>query len=110
MHTVVTPDGRSLEVHEEGAPAGLPVVVHHGTPMSGLQYPPHVELAREQSLRLLGYDRPGYGGSSRAPGRIVADCAADVAAIADALGLERYVTWGISGGGPHALACAALAD
>jgi pimeloyl-ACP methyl ester carboxylesterase len=109
-HHVATPDGRTLEVHEDGDPGGLAVVVHHGTPMSGLQYEPHVTLAREQGIRLLGYDRPGYGGSTRAAGRTVADCAADVHAIADALELGRFASWGISGGGPHVLACAALCD
>ena len=110
IHQVPTADGRTLEVHEEGDPSGLAVIVHHGTPMSGLQYAPHVELAHEQELRLLGYDRPGYGGSSRHRGRSVADCVADVQAIADALGLERFASWGVSGGGPHVLACAALCD
>ena len=108
--TIETPDGRALEVHEAGDPGGLPVVVHHGTPMSGLHYEPHVALAEEQGIRLIGYDRPGYGGSDRAAGRDVAACAADVHAIADALGLERFASWGISGGGPHVLACAALCD
>jgi pimeloyl-ACP methyl ester carboxylesterase len=103
-------DGRALEVHEEGDPDGFPVLVHHGTPMSGLQYAPHVELAREQGIRLVGYDRPGYGGSTRAAGRAVADCVADVTAIADALGFERFASWGISGGGPHVIACGALCD
>jgi pimeloyl-ACP methyl ester carboxylesterase len=84
--------------------------MQHGTPSSGLLYAHHAELAREQGIRLLGYDRPGYGGSPRAPGRTVADCAADVTAIADALGLDRYASWGVSGGGPHVLACAALCD
>ena len=97
-------------MHEDGDPDGLPVVVHHGTPMSGLQYEAHGELARDQGIRLLGYDRPGYGGSTRAPGRAVADCAVDVHAIADHLGLDRFASWGISGGGPHVLACAALCD
>jgi len=108
--TVATRGGRTLEVHEEGDPNGLPTIVHHGTPMAGIHYAPHVELAREQGLRLIGYDRPGYGRSTRDPGRRVADGVADVHAIADALGLERFATWGISGGGPHALACAALCD
>lgn len=107
---LTTRDGRALEVHEGGDPEGLPVLVHHGTPMAGLQYEPHVALAREQGIRLIGYDRPGYGGSTRAPGRRVKDCVDDVHAIADALELERFATWGISGGGPHALACAALCD
>lgn len=103
-------DGRFLAVYEDGDPHGVPVVVHHGTPASGLLYRSWVALAREQRIRLIGYDRPGYGGSTRHAGRSVGDCAADVEAIADALGLERFATWGISGGGPHALACAALCD
>jgi pimeloyl-ACP methyl ester carboxylesterase len=107
---VGTNDGRTLEVHEEGDPAGLPVIVHHGTPMAGIAYEPHVELAREQGIRLIGYDRPGYGPSTRAPGRRVADCVPDITDIADALELDRFATWGVSGGGPHALACAALCD
>jgi pimeloyl-ACP methyl ester carboxylesterase len=67
-----------------------------------------VEDAESRGIRFLGYDRPGYGGSDAQPGRTVADAAADVAAIADALGIERLAVWGLSGGGPHALACAAL--
>jgi len=108
--SIECPDGRRLEVHEAGDPAGLPVIVHHGTPMSGLHYVRHEELAREQGIRLIGYDRPGYGGSTRLPGRDVASCVADVHAIADALGLERFASWGVSGGGPHVLACAAQCD
>jgi pimeloyl-ACP methyl ester carboxylesterase len=107
---VRAPDGRNIEVHEEGDPAGLPVIVHHGTPMSGLAYEPHAVLACEQGIRLVGYDRPGYAGSTRRRGRLVADCVDDVHAIADALEIDRFATWGISGGGPHALACATLSD
>jgi len=108
--TVETANGRSLGVHEGGDPGGAPVVIHHGTPGSGLLYARAEALAREQGIRLIGYDRPGYGDSTRASGRSIADCAADVGAIADALGLDRYTSWGISGGGPHVLACAALCD
>jgi pimeloyl-ACP methyl ester carboxylesterase len=108
--SIETPDGRTLCVHVDGDPNGLPVIVHHGTPMSGLAYAPHVALAEEQGIRLIGYDRPGYGGSSRRPGRVVADCATDVHTIANALELDRFASWGISGGGPHVLACAALCD
>ena len=107
---VDAPGGRALAVYEDGDPNGTAVIVHHGTPDSGLLYRVWVALAQEQGIRLIGYDRPGYGGSSRHAGRNVGDCADDVEAIADALGLERYATWGISGGGPHALACAALCD
>jgi pimeloyl-ACP methyl ester carboxylesterase len=108
--TIQTRDGRTLAVHEAGEPAGLPVLFHHGTPSAGIPYGTHAALAREQGIRLIGYDRPGYGASTRAEGRRVEDCVADVTEIADALHLERFATWGISGGGPHALACAALCD
>jgi pimeloyl-ACP methyl ester carboxylesterase len=105
---VAAPDGRSLAVYEGGDPNGVPVVAHHGTPGAGLLYGPHARDAAGRGIRLIGYDRPGYGGSAPHPGRTIADAAADVAAISDALGLDRICTWGISGGGPHALACAAL--
>jgi pimeloyl-ACP methyl ester carboxylesterase len=105
---VTTPEGRTLMVQEGGDPSGRPVLVHAGTPNSRNLYRGDLELAGEQGIRLISYDRPGYGGSTPAPRRTVADCAADVRTIADALGLEKLAIWGISGGGPHALACAAL--
>ncbi len=71
-------------------------------------FAPLVDLGAERGLRHVVYFRPGYGGSDRSPGRTVADCAMDVAAIADALGIDRFFTAGGSGGGPHVLACAAL--
>jgi pimeloyl-ACP methyl ester carboxylesterase len=67
-----------------------------------------VRDAAERGLRLIGYDRPGFGDSSPQPGRTVADTAADVRVIGAELGINRLVTWGYSGGGPHVLACAAL--
>jgi pimeloyl-ACP methyl ester carboxylesterase len=108
--TIQTRDKRTLELHEAGDPAGFPVVFHHGTPSAGLPYDAHAALASEQGIRLIGYDRPGYGSSTRAKNRRVEDCVADVAEIADALRLDSFASWGISGGGPHALACAALSD
>ncbi len=105
---VDAPDGRKLAVQENGKPDGIPVLVHHGTPNSRLQYGPDVINATERGIRLISYDRPGYGGSTSQPGRTVADCAADVRAICAALDIDRLLTWGISGGGPHVLACAAL--
>ncbi len=98
------PDGRTLEVHELGDPHGFPIVTHHGTPASGPLY----DSWQTPGVRLIGYDRAGYGGSDRNRGRTISSIAADVVAVADELGLERFATWGISGGGPHALACAAL--
>jgi pimeloyl-ACP methyl ester carboxylesterase len=106
--TVRAKDGRELRIVQAGAADGLAVLVHNGTPMSRLLFRPCVEDAEQRGIRLIGYDRPGYGGSTPHPGRNVADAARDVAAIADALDIDRLATWGISGGGPHALACAAL--
>ena len=105
---VTTPDGRTLTVREGGDPDGVPVLLHGGTPNSSLLYEPHLADAAERGIRLFSYDRPGYGGSTRQPGRCAADCVADVVAICDALGVERLCVWGVSGGGPHALATAAL--
>ena len=104
--SVALADGRPLEVHELGDPEGFPIVYHHGTPGSGTLY------ARwaTPGVRLIAYDRAGYGGSARKHGRAVVDVVADITAVADALGLERFATWGLSGGGPHVLACAALCD
>ncbi len=106
--TVRTPDGRTLAVEESGDPAGRPVLAHMGTPNSRHLYGPNVRDGAARGLRLISYDRPGYGGSSPQPGRAVADCAGDVRAICAELGIGRLAMWGISGGGPHVLACAAL--
>jgi pimeloyl-ACP methyl ester carboxylesterase len=103
-----TGDGRALQVLERGDRTGLPVLVHNGTPNSRLLFERDVARAERQGIRLISYDRPGYGGSTPQPGRTVADCAEDVRVIAAGLGIERLAVWGISGGGPHALACAAL--
>jgi pimeloyl-ACP methyl ester carboxylesterase len=108
MRPVTTPDGRTLTVREGGDPDGVPVLYLAGTPGSSLLYEPHVRDAEEKGIRLFSYDRPGYGGSTRNRGRSVADCADDVAAVCDALGVQRFCVWGVSGGGPHALALAAL--
>lgn len=106
---VQTPDGRTLRVWITGVEGGTPILAHHGTPSCGIAYGPWVEDAIARHACLIGYDRAGYGGSSRDAGRAIADVVADVRAIAAALGIDRLLTWGISGGGPHALACAALA-
>ena len=107
-HELRTPDGRRLHVYEAGDPAGDLVLVHHGSPGSGLLWDRWAEDAVSRGIRLVGYDRPGYDGSDRHAGRTVADAAPDAATIADAFGISRFRTWGGSGGGPHALACAAL--
>ena len=104
-------DGRSLDVWYDDAPearGGVPLVFHAGTPASGLEFAPYTEAARRRGLRIVGWSRPGYGSSTRLPGRRVAHAAADTAAVLDHLGAQRAYVVGHSGGGPHALACAAL--
>lgn len=99
-------DGRTLHGYEaEGE--GVPVMWHHGTPNVGTPPRPLLALAAELGLRWVSFDRPGYGGSTANPGRTIADTAADAAALADTLHLDRFAVVGHSGGGPHALACAA---
>jgi pimeloyl-ACP methyl ester carboxylesterase len=108
QRTVQTADGRTLAVEEAGDPHGRAVLVHMGTPSSRRLYRPNAADAVARGLRLISYDRPGYGGSTPQPGRSVADCGGDVRAICAALKIDRLAMWGLSGGGPHVLACAAL--
>jgi pimeloyl-ACP methyl ester carboxylesterase len=103
-------DGRTLHVYDHGEPDAHVVVQHHGTPGSGLAYPPDVAKASERGLRAITYDRAGYGGSTPNPGRSVADVVPDIEDVLDALGVERYVSVGGSGGCPHSFACGALSD
>ena len=81
---------------------------HHGSPQTGAPLEPLVVAAAARGIRLLSDARPSYGGSSPKPGRDVASAAADVALVADALGIDRFAVMGASGGGPHLLACATL--
>ena len=101
------PDGRRLDVYVAGG-EGTPVVFHHGSPSSGIDFPPLVTALTERGLRFVGYSRAGYGSSSRRPGRSVADVVEDVRAILDHLGADEAYAYGWSGGGPHAIACGAL--
>jgi pimeloyl-ACP methyl ester carboxylesterase len=108
-HEIHLPDGRSLVAYDAGVPDGgarLTVVWHHGSPHTGVLYEPLLSLAADRAIRLVTYARPSYGGSSPDVGRSVASAASDVAALADALGIDRVAGMGASGGGPHALACA----
>ncbi|THA33960.1 alpha/beta hydrolase [Streptomyces sp. A1547] len=107
MRELITDDRRTLAVEEWGDPTGTPVVYLHGSPMSRLARYPDDSLFHELGVRLITYDRPGFGGSTPKPGRRVIDAAADVAAITAALGLDRFAVFGVSGGGPHAMAFAA---
>jgi pimeloyl-ACP methyl ester carboxylesterase len=101
-------DGRALDVYVSGPDGGLPLVFHHGTPGSGLPDSQAFERAvHARGLRYVSASRAGYGGSDRDAGRRVVDVVADTAAVLAALGAAESVIAGHSGGGPHALACAA---
>ena len=106
--TLTTSDGRTLAYVSRGAEDGFPVIVSHGTPGSRYARHPDPELYERHGVRAAAYDRPGYGGSDPQIGRSVVDAAADIAALADELGFERFAVVGGSGGAPHALACGAL--
>jgi pimeloyl-ACP methyl ester carboxylesterase len=100
-------DGRLLMVTVLGPEDGDAVFLLHGTPGVRNLFDFNVEEGARRGLRHILYSRPGYEGSDRNPGRVVADSAADIAAIADALGIETFYVIGESGGGPPALAAAA---
>jgi len=103
-------DGRVLDVWASGPPTGIPLVFHHGTPGAKPVLRAFERAAHERGIRLITHSRPGYGSSTRHEGRRVVDVVADTAAILDDLGVERCLIGGWSGGGPHAMACAARLD
>ena len=102
------PDGRTLEVGTLGEPTGQTVLFHHGTPGSVNLVRMLAPLAEDGRLFIVTTSRAGYGKSSRLEGRNVASVVRDARAALDSLGRSDYVVVGWSGGGPHALACAAL--
>ena len=105
--TVAAADGRTLAIAEWGDPDGFPVFLLHGTPGSRFLGQVDAGAYVHAGARVIVYDRPGYGGSDRLRGRRVVDSVADVSAIADSLGIERFAVSGGSWGGPHSLAVAA---
>jgi pimeloyl-ACP methyl ester carboxylesterase len=102
------PDGRDIDVLTTGPEDGFPLVIHDGTPTGLAVNSTTAAAASQRGLRYVVAARPGYEGSTPRPGRRVADVAADMAAVLDALGAGEFVSMGMSGGGPHTLACAAL--
>ena len=105
---LATADGQQLEVLSTGPEDGLVLLFHNGTPGGLVASTDMATAAAARGLRTVMYARPGYGGSTARPGRRIADAAADAATVLDGLGVRQFVTVGWSGGGPHALACAAL--
>ena len=104
-------DGRTLHAYDtrtDDADGRLAVFWHHGSPNIGAPPEPLFPAAERLGIRWVSYDRPGYGGSTPRPDRDVASAAGDASAVVDALGIDRFAVMGHSGGGSHALACAAL--
>jgi pimeloyl-ACP methyl ester carboxylesterase len=107
-HRIKAPDGRTLAVAEWGDPNGIGLFALHGTPGGRIGYWMDPGIYARYGLRRLTVDRPGYGESTRHAGRSIADFVPDIETIADQLGIDRFAVTGGSGGGPHALAVAAL--
>jgi len=108
MASIQLPDGRQLAYEQAGSPDGLPVVYHHGGLRCRLDVLALDAAARATGVWLIAPDRPGIGASTRRPGHALAGWPADAAALADALGVDRFAVFGWSLGGPYALACGAL--
>ena len=100
-------DGRNLDYLVSGSAEGFPLVFHHGTPGAYTALGPLATACEKKDFKLITYSRAGYGDSTRHKGRRIVDEAEDVRAILHNLGHKKYATMGWSGGGPHALSCAA---
>ena len=110
LHALLLPDGRRLDLYVSGPDGGVPFISHHGTPGAYTPYGPLERPVHEHGMRFVSWSRPGYGASSRHRGRRVVDVVADTEAVLSAIGADRCIVAGRSGGGPHALACAARLD
>jgi pimeloyl-ACP methyl ester carboxylesterase len=106
---VAGPDDRTIEVLVGGDPDGFGLLYHGGSPSAVAEYQPLDDVTRALGLRLVTYSRPGYGASTPRPaaGRY-ADDVEESTRVLDHLGIDEFLTVGWSGGGPRALACAAL--
>ncbi len=110
LETITLPDGRLLDIYVSGPESGLPLLFHHGTPGARLPERAIERAAHARGLRYVCASRPGYENSTRQRGRRVIDVVGDTAAVLGAVGASECVVAGHSGGGPHALACAAAMD
>lgn len=106
-HVLDLPDGRTLQVYASGPDDGEVLVFHHGTPAAAVRSRGVEASVHRRGLRLVMLSRPGYGDSTRLPHRRIVDVVDDTAEVLRWLGVEQCLVAGWSGGGPHALACAA---
>jgi len=107
--TITLSGGRRLGFAEFGVFDGPPIFYFHGWPGSRLEPLTAHDRGPGAVARVIAVDRPGYGLSDFQPGRKITDWPADVCALADALELRKFAVLGVSGGGPYAAACAAMA-
>lgn len=111
QHRTVTVDDRrggSIFVRDWGPEDSAAVIHHHGTPSCSLAVPTGWSGPSNHGVRVVTFDRPGYGQSTNRPGRSMSEAAVWTEIVADALGIERFAVMGTSGGGPHAAAAAAV--
>jgi len=106
LELVSTADGRRIAFSQLGDRQGEPIIYAHGFPSSRREAWLVHAAARAVGARIISIDRPGYGDSDPAPGRLIGDWPEDARQVADQLGLERFTLLGVSGGGPYVLACA----
>ena len=104
--TISRPDGRVVAWATWGDASGRPMLALHGTPGSRLDRSPDPGLLDRVGAHVVTFDRPGYGRSTVHSERTMLSVADDALAVADALGWDEFAVFGVSGGGPHALAVA----
>ena len=101
-------DGRKLEFIDNGLESNKAIVLHHGSPMEMLYFQGLLASLAARGVRAIAYTRPGYGESTRHPGRSVIDNNADLAAVLSHLNISQFVSLGWSAGGPPTLASTLL--
>lgn len=107
--TLTMPDGRTVGYADFGPSDGIPVIDCHGGPSTRIEPIQFPSACQENGFRLIGIDRPGYGLSDPLPGRVIADWTPDCLAVADALGLDRFMIVGVSTGASYSMCVAAQA-
>jgi len=107
IQTLTLACNRTLDYQISGSPSGYPLIFIHGTPGSLLPVSTLIPACEQLNVKLITMSRAGYGGSTRAQDRQVVDAVADIEELIHHLEIEECAVGGWSGGGPHALACAA---
>jgi len=97
-------DGRELQFLDNECDSNSAVVFHHGTPGHSSMWHPWLTSLSSFGIRAFAISRPGYGESTRNIGRTVSSITADVSELLNFFGIEKFVSIGWSGGGPHSLA------